>query len=55
MSILAIMLAMQAMFGAECKVEYKLMEDAHWYVLDDSGIDDHTQKGVRYGDTGDEA
>jgi len=45
MSIMAIMLAMQAMFGAECKVEYKLMERPDWYVLDASGIDDDT---VRY-------
>ena len=55
MSILAIMLAMQAMFAsAECKVEYRLMERADWYVLDASGIDDQPTQGVRYGE-GDEA
>jgi hypothetical protein len=51
-----IALAMQLFLGNDegCKVPYRLMEDAQWYVLDDSGIEQHTTKGVQYGE-GDEA
>ena len=56
MSIAMVMLAMQMFLGndAECKVQYRLMERADWYVLDANGIDDQPTQGVRYGE-GDEA
>ena len=56
MSIVAIMLAMQmSLGGEECKVRYSLFADRPtWFMLDDSGIDDLAQTGVRYGE-GDEA
>ena len=56
MSAMALMLAMQVFFGgAECKVEYKLMESETWFLLDDSGLEQYTHtQGVQYGE-GDEA
>lgn len=45
MSIMQILLAMQLFMGVDegCKVQYRLMEKADWYVLDASGLEQYEQ------------